>query len=149
MESRSRREARARRIRCRGTRKSSGFEFAAGVVAGDGDIQIGVLVAFGAQQQEAALATGDGESGVHHGRQHFFGGERILQRARHFHQRTQLDQIVGAVIFARGAGAGSELFQQALDVLLLDGERELVGIAYAEFDAIGIAAARGARPACR
>ena len=115
-----------------------GCEFTAGVVAGDGDVEIGILVAFRAQQQETALATGDGQGRVHHRCQHLFGGQRILQGPRHFHQRTQLDQVIGAVLVGDGARRGAELFEQALDVLLFDGKRELVGIAYAEFDAIRI-----------
>ena len=60
------------------------------MIARHGDFELRFL----AKHQESALAAGDGESGVDHGGEHFLGRERILQGARHFHQRAQLAEIV-------------------------------------------------------
>ena len=62
-----------------------------------------------------------------------------MQRAGHFHQRTQLDQITRPTRLASGGRGGSKLLQQPLNVLLFGGKRKLVGIAHTEFDAIRIA----------
>lgn len=89
-----------------------------------------------AQQQKASLTGGYGQGRIHHRDQHFLGGERVMNRARHLHQGAQLRKRI--VAHAAGMGRRREVFQHLRDLPGLQRNGDLVGILHAKADAVQV-----------
>ncbi len=123
--------------RAKSTMDHGGGHLQVGIAEGGAEAVAGhahTQIAFVAQQEEPALGDGDGHGRIHHRRQHVVDGQRVLQRAGHFHQRAQLPETAGSS--HRGQGGRGDLLQKPLQLVFFQAENQFVGIREAEFDAI-------------